>query len=289
VRFKASRHFSRVYPKLNVIFFWSRNFALYEETDVRLLIVNSSAFHGINSDDPSRVSVAEYQHGRVSDRTIGAILKMLPASAKQLNILLTHHHFYKNERLAPKDYSTMINGTKLVEELKRATGACWFILHGHQHYPDIFYAPGASTSPIIFSAGSLARRLNELRRESANQFYHISFPIDQYDTLGWPTCGVCHAWDWVPDEGWKPARDVAKIPRRAGFGCRNSPVLLARQIGAIVGEDASNWNDIVASIPELKYALPSDLREIENALSGMRILVYGKPFIERCQVCRERI
>jgi len=46
-------------------FFWSRNFVTLEEEDVLLLVLNSSAFHGINSDDDGKRSTKEYEHGRV--------------------------------------------------------------------------------------------------------------------------------------------------------------------------------------------------------------------------------
>ena len=270
-------------------FFWSRNFTTYEEEQVLLLVLNSSAFHGINSDakDPN---YREYEHGRVSDRTISAIVQRLAKGRHKLNILLTHHHFFKNDRINAKDYSAMINGTKLLDALTAATNSSWFVVHGHQHYPEITYARGDDLAPIVFSAGSFARKLNELGSESANQFYHIEFPLGRYEDLGLGGCGICRAWDWVPDEGWKPARGVARIASRVGFGCRNSPQRLARQIAGIVARSTggvAKWAEVVAEMPELEFLLPPSLHRVVEALKGHSLTVYGNPFLEQCQICRE--
>jgi len=189
-------------------FFWSRNFVVVERPSVLLLVLNSSAFHGINSSVRSGVANKEYEHGRVSSRTIAAIQEQLKGRQRPLQILLTHHHIYKIERIFERDYSEMTNGTALLEMLSTQVGGQWIVIHGHQHYPAIRYGLGDSAAAIIFSAGSFSRRLHELSQKSANQFYHLHFPWNRYSDLGFNGCGICHAWDWVPDTGWVPARGV---------------------------------------------------------------------------------
>ncbi len=270
-------------------FFWSRNFAVVECPDVLLIILNSSAFHGINSDQ-KRANYMEFEHGRVSDRTIEAILKHLPSSSKVLNILLTHHHFYRNDRIFSTDYSTMINGTKLLDLLLQATSRPWFVLHGHLHYPEIAYGKGDGASHIIFSAGSFSRKLDELRQESSNQFYHIRFPLNRYQEIGWDACGICRAWDWVPEQGWKIARNVGRIPGRSGFGCRASQVHLATQIGNFVSARPSkvaDWGEIASNTPNLEFLLPTDLDRVIARLQQQSLKVYGRPFLEPCQIVAE--
>ena len=147
-----------------------------------------------------------------------------------------------------------------------------------------------SASHIIFSAGSFSRKLNELRQESSNQFYHVRFPLDEYQRLGWHACGICRAWDWVPEQGWKPARGVARIPGRAGFGCRDSWVQLASLIAQFIDgqpNKAATWEAIVGRIPTLKFLLPSDLDRVVAEVQGQNVKVYGRPFLEPCQVSRE--
>ena len=232
----------------------------------------------------------EYEHGRVSDRTIEAIVKKLPKSPKALSILLTHHHFYKNDRILSADYSTMINGTKLLDVLTQTTSRPWFVLHGHLHYPEIAYGRGDGASHVIFSAGSFSRKLNELRQEASNQFYHLRFPLSRYQELGWDACGTCRAWDWVPEEGWKVARSAARIPGRAGFGCRGPQAQLAAQIGEFVRAQPSmvaDWSRIAEHVPNLEFLLPSDLDRVIAALQNGALRVYGRPFLEPCQIVAE--
>ena len=269
-------------------FFWSRNFATVEEEGVLLLVLNSSAFHGINSSITSARSNQEYEHGRVSDRTIAAIQERLSGKRKPLQILLTHHHIYKNERILKRDYSEMTNGTALLEMLTTHIGGQWIVIHGHQHYPAIRYGLGDSASAIIFSAGSFARRLNELSHQSANQFYHIHFPLSRYHELGFDGCGVCHAWDWVPGTGWMPARGVALIPHRAGFGYRTSAEHLAQDIANIVtGTDAAvDWSHLVDRIPALSFVLPSDVTRAIGQLAAKGVQVFGLPFSGKCQLSK---
>jgi predicted phosphodiesterase len=263
-------------------FFWSRNFAVVEEEKVLLLVLNSSAFHGINSE---KASVKEFEHGRVSDRTIAAIEARLSGKSKPLQILLTHHHFYKNDKIFSADYSQMKNGTSLLDMLSEKVGSNWFVLHGHQHFPKIAYGFGDGASATVFSAGSFSRKLNELSSTSANQFYHIEFPIAKYQELGWNSCGVCRAWDWSPSDGWLKARGVAKIPSRAGFGCRDSAELIAdRIVGMINSTAAVEWSKIVETHPAIAYVLPSDIKRIIDALDQRNIAIYGEPFSGRCQL-----
>lgn len=268
-------------------FFWSRNFAIYEEDNVVLVNLNSAAFHGINSDH-EKPDHREYEYGRVSDRTIAAILSKLPKDSKPLHVLLTHHHFATSDGVAGDEKSMLQNGQALLAKLAAATKTTWFVLHGHRHYPEINYGRGDESSPVIFSAGSLSRKLNELAAESANQFYHIHFPIDRVKAVGLEAAGVCQAWDWVPGQGWKEARNIARIPARAGFGCRTAAGTFAHKIDALVPRTGTVlWEKLVETIPELEFALPATLTRLQDALKTKGIAVWGTPFSRSCSVCRE--
>jgi calcineurin-like phosphoesterase family protein len=185
-------------------FFWSRNFVLTHEGDVRFLVLNSCAFHGIHSGEPTNPH-REYIHGRVSDRTIEAILKNLNGDNWKLNVLLVHHHVYRNEHITSADYSEMKNGMALIRALSDNTTAPWLIVHGHQHYPDLFYASGHSRSPVVLSAGSMSRRLTgALAQRGLNQIYHLELPVEAFD--GWSPCGIVRSWHWTDKVGWKKNR-----------------------------------------------------------------------------------
>lgn len=72
--------------------YWSRHFAIIENSFWRLVVLNSSAFHG--------GQVSEYEHGRVSPHTLEALRKALAgADRPELNILLCHHHPHQHAEL----------------------------------------------------------------------------------------------------------------------------------------------------------------------------------------------
>ena len=77
--------------------YWARNFHIQQEGTVRLLNLNSAAYHGFSS--RYQQTKPEYLQGRVSERTIEAIRKEL-STAKSFdhNILFTHHHPFQERR-----------------------------------------------------------------------------------------------------------------------------------------------------------------------------------------------
>jgi predicted phosphodiesterase len=113
--------------------YWARNYHIYEQGPVRLVNLNSAAFHGFHSGDAQ--SEAEYRHGRVSERTIDSIVSEVKDRSFPINILFTHHHPYRNDEIYDNDYSEMLLGGKLIAALAEATSCCWLVIHGHQHYP----------------------------------------------------------------------------------------------------------------------------------------------------------
>lgn len=254
-------------------FFWSRNFAIFNEGEVRFLVLNSAAFHGIHSGDPDKLD-KEYLHGRVSDRTIEAINAKLQGVQFKLNVLLMHHHIYKNDHITSADYSQMVNGASLVRKLVEITGTPWLIIHGHQHYPDLFYASGDSRSPVVLSAGSMSRRLTgPLQQRALNQIYHVELPFNEYGSLGWNPCGLIRSWHWIDKIGWKRTNfsipESAMIPFGAGFGCRKYPETWAQEICTELkssGETRVEWKWMINRLPALQYVLPADLRMILTSL-----------------------
>lgn len=257
-------------------FFWSRNFVIRVDGDVRFLILNSCAFHGIHSGE-ARNSHTEYLHGRVSARTIDAILSKLEGVTPKLNVLLLHHHIVKNEHITEKDYSEMKNGSALIRGLVDSASGPWLIVHGHQHYPDLFYAPGTAGSPVVLSAGSMSRRLDgALAQRALNQIYHIELPIEQFGSLGCYPCGIVRSWHWTHNVGWNKTGferpENTSVPYRAGFGCRKHPDWWVDEINQRLSSAESDylyWNDLLGNLPELRYVLPADLRAVLKKLRDL--------------------
>lgn len=255
-------------------FFWSRNFVIFEEADVRFVILNSAAFHGIHSGESVDTNNKEYLHGRVSEKTIEAIASKLGSKKYKLNILLMHHHVYKNDHIYENDYSEMKNGEALIRKLIEISDARWLVIHGHQHYPDLFYARGAARSPVVLSAGSMSRRLTgALSTRALNQIYHVELPFSNYETIGWNPCGVVRSWHWTDKIGWSRTSfarpESASIPFGSGFGCRKDPNAWADEITSeFKSRKVShlNWAALMQHLPALRYVLPADLRAIISAL-----------------------
>ena len=247
--------------------YWSRNFAVFQDGDVRLVILNSSAFHGIHTDDPTAKHPTEYLHGRVSDRTIDAIASSLTGSNPRLNILLTHHHVIAAEdvyKTAGAD--VMKGGQLLLKRLYETTNSRWVVIHGHQHFSAVRYGGYGSPSPIIFSAGSVSAKIDpSLLSRATNQFYHLEFPIDRYEELGWDGCGTVRSWHWVKGQGWLPTPFgyTMGIPSGSGFGCIVSPKDVARKIAAafeVVGQPTLTLSEVCREVPVLEFMRIEDLQ-----------------------------
>lgn len=94
--------------------FWTHHFAAFRDhaTDVRFVVLNSSAYHGEKAD--------EYAHGRVSERTRRRLKAMLEREPKPpLNILICHHHPHKHSELDLGDYDDMCGGLRFIVAARR--------------------------------------------------------------------------------------------------------------------------------------------------------------------------
>jgi predicted phosphodiesterase len=250
--------------------YWARNFHILINDNVRLLNLNSSAFHGYHSDDESNKSKSEYRHGRVSVATIDQIKSELKERSLPINILLTHHHLYKNDHIYAEDYSEMVLGGRLVRELTEITNSSWLIIHGHQHYPELRYGPGTVHVPVIFSAGSVSAVLESpLSSEAANQFYHVTLETDQSGTNGWTPCGVVRAWHWAKRSRWERSPHTFNIPYEVGFGCREQPSEIAKKIASVVIEQAKPFmemREVFGLVPYLRFLLKETMDEVLSQL-----------------------
>ncbi len=240
--------------------FWSRNFVLIEQSQYRLLVLNSSAFHGGNPD--------EIAYGRVSERTLGRLITVLKASrARPVNLLLCHHHPHKHMELNLGEFDEMRGGALLLEQLGSGQFGDWLVIHGHKHHPKLAYAAGGASSPIIFSAGSLCAKLYaQLGTRVRNQFYILEFPIDQLPSRGF--IGSFKAWDWFSGIGWQIARRVGSgLPGYGGFGYRGNLKILAHRLAKLIETGPIGWNRVTEEFWELEHLLPDDLEALFATLS----------------------
>jgi hypothetical protein len=252
--------------------FWSRHFSYIDSEDLRIVTLNSAAFHG--------GAEGELTHGRIADYTLNNLNELLGSlHPKRVNIILCHHHPLKHrELLEDDDYEVMKNGEILLDMLSDPSMGEWMVIHGHRHVPRIRYASGGNWQPIVFSAGSFSGQLYP-GNTAANQFYIIEFRLEPGCDVG--LAGYIEAWDWHLGKGWQPASSQSGLPHKTGFGWRGSLRQLADKVAAALTEPAVKWATMVLRVPELEYLMERDIRALAHllALSQKNIVFneYGCP------------
>lgn len=256
--------------------FWSRNFVIIEEPGIRLVVLNSCAYHGVNPDP----AAPEYYHGRISEYTLGDLREALSTTTEtdnstprpyKVNILLCHHHPHKHQDIETVDYSNMKGGEKLIDLLQDVGTDTWIVLHGHKHQPRLIYGAGAGRAPLVFGAGSLSAKLHgDLQGRARNQFYMITLDLDAAHSLELDIAGTLEAWDYQLGKGWVPAKANSGLPARSGFGYRPSiradASSLANQVKTSGG--ILKWSEATKATPKLSYLLPADLDSIATELKS---------------------
>jgi predicted phosphodiesterase len=251
--------------------YWARNFVLLEEDRWRLLLLNSSAYHGSGKDP-----VKEAQQGRVSDRTMSAIESALANSdKKELNVLLCHHHLYRDNAIHEADYSEMEGADHLIRLLGSGEYGQWLVVHGHKHHPKLQYGAGGLISPVVFGAGSLCASLYaELAARARNQFYILDIDPAAANQYNLDVAGKIRAWDWIPNAGFKPAGIDSGLPHMTGFGYRATVTAIASRIAALFSAKVPylRWSELVNSLPELDYLLYTDIGAVLHHLKSVHAI-----------------
>jgi len=238
--------------------FWARHFTIYRCGEMRVLLLDSCAYHGVEG---------EQNHGRISDATLAEIDRTLTADGPcVLNLLVCHHHPQKLAEYNLGDYDDMVNGQKVLDLLGYGKHGDWIVLHGHKHCPKISYAAGGASSPLVFSCGSVGARLfSDLGASARNQWYLLEFPINLFREYG--VVGTFTAWDWIPSHGCQRARIGSGLPHQGGFGNRTPLPVVASEIRSLFNAPGRfNWAAICARRPELRFILPGDLRRLKEIL-----------------------
>jgi hypothetical protein len=256
--------------------YWARAYAIVDLEQCRLLLLNSSAYHG--------KAAVEKNHGRIDKQTLVDIEQELKKRGKRdINILLCHHHPQMHSELGLGEGDVMKQGQLLLDLLGNNQYGPWLVIHGHKHHPKITYAAGGSASPIIFAAGSLSSKLFlPLQTVGRNQFYLVEIrrpEVEQYGLVGRVSC-----WDWAFGTGWIPASDSSGLPAMFGFGWRQNAVSAAKTIAAAIGTQPTlSWSNLLATIPTLSFLTPQDLLNLEKQLTtthGLRVQRDGPTIVQ---------
>ncbi|MSR60593.1 MAG: hypothetical protein EXS05_23620 [Planctomycetaceae bacterium] len=255
--------------------YWARHFVLISRSTYRILVLNSSAFHGEGMYDETKKY--EFEQGRVSDNTLTLIRKELETNATStVNVLLCHHHPHQHSELRLGSDDLMIGGHALLDLLGSGKYGRWLIVHGHKHHPKLECAAGGAEAPIVFAAGSLAAVFyRDLQTAARNQFYLVEFPIQHFAELGF--VGRFRSWDWLTGQGWIRSPRGAKLPAEGGFGWRGDLGVLARQIAKAVNKPGVHWDSLVKQFHCLDYLMPQDLERLVQRLRDEHKLVVEPP------------
>lgn len=248
--------------------YWTDHFAIIDDEQYRLIVVNSSAFHA--KEQP------ENNHGRIADRTLLQLheaLRNLPV--KNIQLLLCHHHPHQHADYELGETDVMKLGQRLLDLLGRY--GQWLVVHGHKHHPKLTHAAGGSTAPWVFAAGSVAAIPWEgTSGHNGNQFYLINMDPCTFHALGWG--GRIRAWDWVTEDGWKPAGPNSGLPSDVGFGYLGSISLLARQVRQHVPTPGFvTWTNLCTSVPQLQRLCPRDILALQQHSLAIEFGANGLP------------
>lgn len=248
--------------------YWAKNFTVIELGNVRFVLLNSAAYHGAAKEgkDP------EYVHGRVSDLTIDRIIIDLKEGGERAaNILVCHHHPYKNDKIAIEDYSQMQNGDKLINNLVDSEFGPWLVIHGHKHEGRLFYAQGGNSYPTVFAAGSFAAKPypNQVGH-TFNEFYILELDIPP--TVGEVSSllGTVDTWSWNYGDGWRRPQVNQGLGPRAGFGARVDLGQLAKQIAHNLREKHAGkpvrWKTVGDEHGHVNHLVPEELNRLISML-----------------------
>jgi len=248
--------------------YWGRAFAIIDQEQYRLVILNSSAYHG------NATIVKNF--GRIDRQTLGDLEKEFKRRGKKsINILLCHHHPQQHSELGLGEEDYMRQGQLLLDLLGSGNYGDWIVIHGHKHHPKITYAAGGTNSPVIFAAGSLSSKIFLPASSVArNQFYIMTVDAGHFPSMG--CVGTVKAWDWAQGTGWIPSGEDSGLPAQFGFGTRSNVNILADEVMTFLGKRAMKWEDLLGKMNSLMFLLPQDMRRLERALAAHNVEIMKK-------------
>lgn len=251
--------------------FWARNYVIRQPAPgVTVVVLNTSAYHG--------GAGGELEHGRVSSRTIAAILTSLKKlKDSEINILVCHHHLQPLRAWAQDpDGQFVKKGVDLLSALSELSGSAWLVLHGHRHIPQIL----SSSSPAFMSVG--AASFARIGDKFSNQFHLIEVESDP-SSASMPLGGEITTWNWSRPKKWAQYHDPTKgLPPHCGFGYSGGVGFLVQSVeNNLATAPFMDWATLTAQVPQLRYLTPEQSDSFRLALGkkGLAILLteHGVP------------
>ncbi|PPF86067.1 hypothetical protein C5E07_17365 [Pseudoclavibacter sp. RFBJ3] len=260
--------------------FWTRGWALIENADHRVLLIDSTLDFPPHPGAVRKNSKAwrEYlkviDRGGFLDRVEDEISEALAGLGEKLNIAVVHHHPMEHQFQGwlQDEYGPMRRGSELVELLAKSTqSGRWLMVHGHKHVPQLVQATNlTSNGPIVLCGASIGAKLwDPINTVTRNQF-HIMTVRNDYDEAVPGLAGTIESYTWGYGIGWQVSeRSGSGLPAAAGFGSNEHFRVLATKVERALGADASafmSYEALLGAVPQLPYVLPADWEFLESEL-----------------------
>ncbi|MEN2673148.1 metallophosphoesterase [Herbaspirillum huttiense] len=253
--------------------YWGKGYEIIETDDLCLVVINSCHFH-------VTMTESEYERGKIGSVALTCLRKELDAldlDQRKFRIVLLHHHPIPHEDLNLElGQIEMFAGTKLIEVFEK-TYNDWLIIHGHKHLPRLITAQGASSSPVVFAAGSFGAALGALTLKTKNQFYIIELEASVNAVKRYQQRGRVEAFYWASDD-WRASTERAHgLPFGCGFDRNINLSVLGNQVFETVKRLANNgqlyvkWSELRDQLKSLDYLMPSHIENLRRDLSKLGV------------------
>lgn len=238
--------------------FWSRHYCFHENDEVRFCIINSSAYHGM---------AGEHKRGRISKKALKEIKAYLEDNQpKKINVLLCHHPPHSQSENFQGEGDQIHCGDDVIDLFSNGDHGDWLIVFGHKHFPNVEYARGIDSAPILLSSAALsAMPYAEYGLKATNQVHFLDFSSEDLELYGFVF--KVRSYQWTPGDGWSKATYERGLPRETGIGFRIKPSLMAKKIIDLLGnENEMEWRAVTAQLPELEFVPSGSIYRILKLL-----------------------
>lgn len=237
--------------------FFTRGFAIVEESNFRILLLNSVLSHTCKE---------AAEAGSATSVQIAALeqkLRNLPP--KPFQVCVVHHHVIPHEDLALGAKDLLVGGEAILQLLEQENYS--LVIHGHKHHPRLRYSTQGRLP--VFAAGSLSAAIDPITGSACRNTFHIVELFETSEKIPYMH-GRIDSWDLKLDHGWeRTSRSSSSFPGGAGFGCHNDIDLLSSKINeVVVNVPFVPWVDLGSKIPQLQFLIPSDLERLAKTLES---------------------
>lgn len=242
--------------------YWGNGFSYHETEHFRIITINSCIEHSPDADTSEKGKIPLSSRMTLEKR----LSRIENSSIEKFNIIVCHHPPSSDSTNDLGCHDFIEFGDQLINMLENFNDS-WLIIHGHKHHSSVHYARGGSSSPVVFSAGSIGSYNEPLKDGMLNQFYILNLEMQNNSVLG-----RIEAWNWASGSKWKLAQPIqGGIYNGSGFGNRKPPLEIAAKIAHLYEEHNAinlSWAEISNDIPDLVHITSHDMKRVINRLKN---------------------